>query len=337
MDAPYQIPITPEDDEWHSGYSNHWFETETHWWSWNVPERNLGGWLHHAQRVNQGTMTGGLWIWDDSPAGALYEVRRTVPYQRSSIRNGGPHDFGTGHVLEILEPLKTYRTTWSDPEGGCEADLLHEAIMAPHSHPEGAPPLYNNRHLDQCMKVTGTIVLHGETIDVDCYSVRDRSWGPRPSGAVPLEGRLPDGTKPTWRRGRTLKGAGIGYVFGTEGPDDLFMAFSAPRFDESGKAVDDVTAGYLIRDGVYAPIVSGFRTTKLAPETRFITEIRLDATDALDREIVAEGVLRSHHGTEGPSGTGMFHWTWTGGHSGYGEDQSGGLPEVLEALGGATA
>jgi hypothetical protein len=32
------------------------------------------------------------------------------------------------------------------------------------------------------MHVTGTIVLHGEEISIDCYSVRDRSWGPRPTG-----------------------------------------------------------------------------------------------------------------------------------------------------------
>jgi hypothetical protein len=331
MEDRYQFPITPEDDDWHGGYSNHWFETETNWWSWNVPERNMGGWIHHAGKVNQKAITGGAWTWDDSEAGALYEVRRTVPYERQSMR--GRQEFPTGFTLEVLEPLMKYRTIWSDPEGGCEIDLVHEGIMAPHSHPDGAMPFYASRHFDQAMRVTGTVVLHGETIDVDCLSVRDRSWGPRPAGPIPQEGRLPEGVLPNWRRTKPpIPGGGIGYVFGTQDADESFMAFTIPRVDESGVASDDVSTGYLVRDGRYAPLVSGHRTTRLAPETRFITDIHLEATDSLGRELVADGVMQSHHGTRGPGGTGMFHWTWTGGCSGYGEDQSGAAPDVMEAL-----
>jgi hypothetical protein len=329
-DRPYQVPITPEDDDWHGGYSNHWWETETNWWSWNVPERNMGGWIHHAARVNQRNITGGAWTWDDSDAGALYEERRTVSYERSSMR--GKQAFPTGFTLETIEPLHKYRTIWSDP-GALEIDLVHEGIMPPHSHPEGMAPFYANRHFDQPMRVTGTVVLHGEELTVDCYSVRDRSWGPRPGGPVPPEGRLPEGAAPTFRRVVNPKpGGGIGYVFGTQDPNEAFLAFSTPWMGPDGKVSDEVSAGFLLREGRYAPLVGGHRTIALAPTTRFIERIHLEAVDALGRDVVADGELRGHHGTEGPSGTGMFHWTWTGGCSGYGEDQSGAPDDVMEAL-----
>jgi hypothetical protein len=330
IESPYQIPITPEDDDWHGGYSNHWWETETNWWSWNVPNRNMGGWIHHAGRVNQHNLTGGCWTWDDSDQPALYEKRYTVPYERSSLRE--KQSFATGFTLEVLEPLMKYRTIWSDP-GELEVDLVHEGIMAPHSHPEGAMPFYQSRHFDQAMKVTGTVVLSGEEIPVNCYSVRDRSWGPRPGGPVPPEGRLPEGVRPSFKRGRPAKpGAGIGYVFATQDSREAFMAFTAPWMDADGKASDDVSAGYLVRDDVYAPLVSGSRVITLDPDTLFINTIHLEATDSLERELIADGTLRAHHGSRGPGGTGMFYWTWSGGCAGYVEDQSGGAAGVMAAL-----
>ena len=75
-----------------------------------------------------------------------------------------------------------YRTTYSDP-GRFEADLVHEGIMPPHSHPVGAWPFWATRHFDQPMHVTGTLVLAGEEIPVDCLSVRDRSSGAAPRRA----------------------------------------------------------------------------------------------------------------------------------------------------------
>ena len=40
----------------------------------------------------------------------------------------------------------------------------------------------------------------------------------------------------------------------------------------------------------------------------------------------------SHHGEQGPGGTALFHWEWTGGCRGWGEDQTYAPPGWLEAL-----
>ena len=72
--------------------------------------------------------------------------------------------------------------SYSGDPGALEVDLEFEAIMAPNPHPDGVVPFLKGAHFDQAGHVTGTMVLHGEELAVDCYWVRDRSWGPRPLG-----------------------------------------------------------------------------------------------------------------------------------------------------------
>ena len=72
IDLPDQPVLTDADDDWHD-HSPHWWETETNWWSFNVPERKMGGWLYTQALAVQQTCNGGAWVWDDSPSGALYE------------------------------------------------------------------------------------------------------------------------------------------------------------------------------------------------------------------------------------------------------------------------
>jgi hypothetical protein len=326
---PDQPLLTAADDNWHE-YSAHWWETETNWWSFNVPERKLGGWLYTQVLANQGTCNGGAWVWDDSDAGAVYEQRHQgLPFpERGDLRNV---TFPNGVSLQMLEPLMKYRTTYSD-KGQFECDLVHTGIIAAHSHPVGAWPFWATRHFDQPMHVTGTIVLRGETIPVDCYSLRDRSWGPRPTGPTPPDKKveLPRPNKPV----RANYTHSVGYVFATQDADNGFVAFTDPWVDRDGHVSDDLDTGYLLHDGEYAPLVRGFRTTELAPGTRFITNIHLEATDTLGRDLIADGELISRHGVTGPSGTGLFHWTWSGGREGWGEDQSYGPSEWFEALDG---
>ena len=90
-------------------------------------------------------------------------------------------EWPNGVRVRVMEPLTTYAVTYSDP-GALEVDLVFDAIMGPNPHPDGVVPFLKGAHFDQAGHVTGTMVLHGEEIPIDCYSVRDRSWGPRPLG-----------------------------------------------------------------------------------------------------------------------------------------------------------
>lgn len=315
-------PLSPTDDAFHP-HSDHWWETETAWFSFNVPERRMGGWLYNQVLAVQGICNGGAWVWDDSPRGARYEVRHHglpmpdgLDLRDISLPNG--------NEIKVLEPLTSYALRYSDP-GQFEADLVFDAIMPPHSHPLGVAPFWKGRHVDQPGRVHGQIVVDGEAIAIDCFAGRDRSWGPRPMGPDPRKTR--DASAPAPRRPARPE-TGIGYSFATASPTDSFLVYTLPHED----GTDDLTAGYLFQAGTYAPLVRGNRNVEFDPRTRWITHIHIDAVDELDRELVADGELVASHGERGPSGTGLFFWRWNE-TEGWGEDQSYCSENVWHAVG----
>jgi hypothetical protein len=331
MASPEVIPLTPEDDNFHP-YSDHPYETETFWVSFHHPERKMGGWFYNQVLFNQGICNGGVWVWDASPAGALHEVmQRELPLVDKDAMDLRDIELPNGNRIQMLEPLTKYRVQREDA-GAFEADLLFEGLRAPHSHPYGVAPFWRGRHFDQAMHVTGQIVLHGETIDIDSLSIRDRSWGPRPGPRPPGSSA---GSKPRAPRDPAEAGHppyspfGIGYVFGTQDADEMFLAYTVPCIWDGG-ARDYVSTGYLVRDGKYGLLVDGNRRCEFDPDKGWMRTIWLDAVDEHGRELSAVGELVSHHGEQG-QGTGYFHWEWDGA-SGYGEDQSGAHGPVLDAL-----
>jgi len=316
--------LLPRDDALHP-HSDDWWETETAWFSFNVPERRLGGWLYTQLLPVQGTCNGGAWVWDDSPAGARYEANhRGLPLPpHVDLRDAA---LPNGNVLRVLEPLTRYELRYADP-GKLEVELTFDAVMAPHSHPLGVGPFWKGRHFDQPGRVHGHVALHGERIAVDCFAGRDRSWGPRPMGPDP---RSPRRASPHPRPARPK--TGVGYALATASPSESFVAYTLPCED----GTDDVSAGYLWRDGAYAPLVRGWRRATFDPSTRWITSLHVEAFDELGRELVADGELVARHGERGPSGTGLFRWRWDGTEA-WGEDQSYGSEEVWASLGAPPA
>jgi hypothetical protein len=176
------------------------------------------------------------------------------------------------------------------------------------------------------MHVTGRVVLDGEAIDVDCYATRDRSWGPRPQGPDP---RKPPAAPRPERPRRPPEG--VGYPFATASATESWLAYTRPTVVD-GVASDELSTGYLLRDGVYGHLVSGRRRTWLDPDTRWIRRIELEAVDEHGRELEAEGELVARHGPPGASsGTGLFRWRWDGLEA-WGEDQTYAPEPILSAL-----
>jgi hypothetical protein len=330
MRAPEVIPITAADDGFHP-VSDHPYETETFWASFHVPDRGIGGWFYSQVLFNQGTCNGGAWVWDASAAPSRYEVfEHDLPLDDPAALDLHDVELPNGNHLQVLEPLHRYRVRYADP-GRFEADVVLEALRPPHSHPVGVAPFWKGRHFDQAMRVTGEVVLDGETIVVDSLSGRDRSWGPRPKPRKPGE---PQPSKrpavdPALAGRPPFSPFGVGYVFGAASTDDLFLAYTLPAIVD-GVGLDDVTTGYLVRDGRYGLLVEGTRRAELDPERGWMRRIVLEATDEHGREVTATGTLVSHHGAKG-LGTGYFHWEWDGAE-GYGEDQSAAPDIVVDAL-----
>ncbi len=137
--------LVPADDDFHDEeLTDRWWETETCWFSWNVPERNLGGWTYCQARPNANICNGGAWVWDDRAAypwelayRAEYSGLQLPPRSQRDMRD---FEWPNGVHVRVVEPLTTYAVTYSDP-GALEVDLVFEAIMKPNPASERRRPL----------------------------------------------------------------------------------------------------------------------------------------------------------------------------------------------------
>ncbi len=165
---------TPADDGLHPASGDDPCWSETSWYGFAVPERGLAGTVYPHFRPNLGICSLAVYLWD---ARAIEPWR--VPYGRSlwhlPMPEGDLSDCSFGGLSYSCEkPLSRYRIRYEDADR-LKLDLLYEGLMPPH-----APLLQADRgHIDQPCRVTGSLQLLGESIEVDGYEMRDRAWGSR--------------------------------------------------------------------------------------------------------------------------------------------------------------
>lgn len=258
--------FTPADDGWHFGQmDDDWWATETAWFSFHVPERRLGGWLYTMARPNIGIISGGAWIWDDT-AHLPWEVPFSANYTALPI----PKDqdltdirLPTGVGIRMIEPCMSYALSYDDNGRGLlSADLRFDGVMPPEPLTAAGSTFGSAHHFDQFGRVHGHIVLKGERIAIDCYGMRDRTWGRRPENRP--------------RR--------AGYITGMADPDTGFLAVT----NISAEA-ETAAYGFLRRDGRTVSLASGTRTGTRDPETGCMTSIKMNLTDQEGRNLVARG------------------------------------------------
>jgi hypothetical protein len=316
--------LGPADDDFHDEeLTDRWWETETCWFSWNVPERNLGGWTYCQARPNANICNGGAWVWDDRAA-YPWELAYRTEYSGLQLppraeRDMRDFEWPNGVHVRVIEPLTTYAITFSD-RGRLEVDLAFEAIMKPNLHPDGVVPFFKGAHFDQAGHVTGTMVLHGEKIPIDCYSVRDRSWGPRPMGRPkPRKENLEGGSSAKHSTGsRSDAGSfgGVGYSFCAAGPGEAWLIYAIP-----GPEVEPISCGFLLRNGEYGHILAGERRVTFDAHTGWPLSLAFEAVDEFGRRLSVRGDVASRH-WRGHGGDSLVHWHWDEGIEGWGEDQS---------------
>lgn len=291
-------PFGPKDDRLHTDQmSDRWWETETAWFSFCVPERRLGGWLYAHIRPNIGNVAGGAWIWDDS-AHLPWEVLYSTNYTAMRLRAGTNLDdcvLPTGVGIKVIEPLTRYQLTYQDDER-LDVKLQFEAVMPPRPLRSKGSVFGNLNHFDQFGRVTGTLVINAEEIGVDCLAMRDRSWGPRPE-----------------HRPKTSA-----YVTGIASPGHAFLAVTS-----AGPDKENISYGFLTRDGKTRDLVSGMRKTRRDPVNGWATEIAIEAVDEDGRTLRATGrrlsgiIINRHTFIDS---NGLIEWDIDG-DRGHGEDQ----------------
>lgn len=297
--------FSADDDHLHApGQKHSW--TETSWWSFHIADRALAGWLYVQVRPHQRTTAGGAFVYD-----AQSSLPWQLPYYAMFDHQRLPADLDLTHArlesgvsIDCVDPGMIYDLAYRfRDQTDFVASLRFEGLIPPFPYLSGTPPFSASSHFDQPGRLTGMIELHGETIEVDCLSLRDRSWGPRPEH---------------WGRGGRMS-----YAFATMDPRNGLLAFSHPSGEDPFTERESITTGYLLQDGVAARLVGGFRQSVRDPRTRMVRSIDLEVHDDLGRTARAHGQARSamvlarHRVTFNT----LLEWTDGQGRSGWGEDQ----------------
>lgn len=269
--------VSGADDEFHPPTSDDPWWTETCWFTFTVPERALSGQLYPFFRPNLGVTAGGAYVWDDT-GDQLWNCRYAKNFWHLPMPDRPLSDLElpNGIRARCLEPGTRYAIGYRDPDGGeLEIDLEFEGVTPVNRLGES--------HLDQPGRYTGTIRLEGETIDVDAYGFRDRSWGVRSQFGAGLVG------SPA-RRG--------GYSYATASPSHGFHAITMD-FDDGpvGEGRCVAIHGSILRDGRWAKLATGERrVVERDRATGAPVAVALSITDELGRSLEAEGTCRNRLG-----------------------------------------
>ena len=327
-------PFAPDDDTYHSaGDDPYWVETT--WWSLNIPERRIGAWLHAGYHSGRGTVTWRVFLWD--PSGA--DVGR-LAYYRNANEVPMPADPdlrditfpGGGFSVKMLQPLMDYQVTYRDGDRDFSLELEHRSVHPPRRFTPGEAPAMHNPHLDQLGHVTGQLVLRGERIPVDCYSIRDRTWGPR--GGHHSQSQKPEYVRgehrvlhpggPRWREIERERGRGrIQYIFGHTDAATGFLSFVRVQ-DGDAAGWSPMNVGWLLQDGVFQRLdktrsrMRNFRD----PHTGWSAHMEVDLIDVTGRQMQAEGFGVSYMSEGGTGANALMRWEYDG-KIGWGEDQDG--------------
>ena len=334
--------FSPEDDTWHAPGDDPW-QTETTWWSFNVPERRMGGWLPAARRPNAGTVTWRVFVWDPTASDptrlAYHRIEQDVPMPEG----GDLRDLtfpGGGFSVQMLRPLMDYRVRYDDAARGFALDIEHRSVFAPSRFTPGEAPMVNHPHLDQLGHVVGTMTLAGEQIAIDCWSVRDRTWGARrehhsrpSSSRSPREYRVLHPGGPRWREVERQRGRGrIQYIFGHVDGATGFLGFVRVQ-DGDERGWSPMNVGWLLKDGEIGRLDkqhSRMRNHR-DPRTGWSSHMDVELVDELGRTMVAEGHAVSHMSEHGAGANTLLRWDIEG-RIGWGEDQDGWQPDHFAAM-----
>jgi hypothetical protein len=250
----------------HPGPDPYW--NESAYFSFSIPQRKLHGIIYYFFRPNMNLLVGGPAIWDASGChtwDCLYndwQHIQAIPPQAQKYNFTAPNSLS----VRVLEPVRRYQLRYD--KLGCQIELEWTAIAAANEfameqHAYGASN-EGRFHIEQIGRVQGVVRLRGETYPIDCFSLRDCSYGRRVLGT-------------------TLKG---GYFWGVADERTAFHTQTKGKYGD-----EQVVGGFLLRDGKMGDLVSGTRRI-IEPGRHTPAVWLLEAKDNLGREIQA--TCRTH-------------------------------------------
>lgn len=283
--------------------------TETQAFGFSVPEARVYALSYLWHHPNLKVCTGGLFVCQGvmkTMAHAELCDWRNFMSDKALANDLHEFRFDSSYGVKILEPLKRFHLTYKDKERNNSVDLIAEAVL---------PPVMfaDEKHFEQTMRMKGTLVLRGKEYAVDCYTVRDRSWGkPRPEAHMPFPP--------------------VSWMVGTFSDD---FSFNCNMFDHtSGNpelpqtlVVPDEKAligGWVYRDGKLGRIVRGFKRVTRERGSLLALAVELQFTDEHGRNFDLRGTLLAACPLIGWNNTSMMmhslRWECDG-KVGYGDTQ----------------
>jgi len=281
--------------------------TESSWFSWAIPERNINGFFYMHFRPGMNCVNAGPAMWDLSGQHVwdfLYfdwQCMRIPPQGRYGV-DYNKYDFETpwGMSTHMLDPLQRYQIRYQREE--FKLDLVFEAVSEPNVMGLVGVDNFENAarlHFEQPGRIKGVVELDGERFGVDCFSIRDGGHGCRSLEATPAGG----------------------YTWSTANEKTAWQLIA---LDTERSRETPIRIGYLLRDGQMASLVRGVRRVleRAGPRPNVI---EVEAEDSLGRQLHATGhaqtpaefILFPDHGQWWT----LFKWDYDGFTDAIGEDQ----------------
>lgn len=252
--------------------------TETQFFGFSIPEHRIHAFLYLWYHPNLQVVSGGPIVWQGTKAfqhaAEILDWRAYLPDTQLGGNLTG-YTLENSYSVEMIEPGRVFRLRYSDPERGNGYDLVSTAISDVMMWP-------TSRHYEQVMKVEGELTLRGTHYDVDCFNIRDRSWG---------EARLEDPNP----------GPPACWMTGTFGPDFAFnlTCMDHPDRHPLWKGVFDVDPdtvckfGWMIVDGEPVAIERAVKHTTYNPDRLVHERIEMDVYDTKGRHFEIVGTVEA--------------------------------------------
>ena len=255
-------------DRFGAGRDDNPYWNESVWFSVSIPERRIHGMIQYYFRPNMGMLNGGPVLWDPSGRQQWNCLYYNWSHLQALPRGAEKFAMTARNSLscEMIEPLQRYRIGYDND--GFRIDLEWNAVGPCHELKTGDPGQQSTAkfHIEQPGRMTGTIRRHDEEFAVDCWSMRDTSYGAREYESL--------------ARG--------GYFWGI-GESGSFHALCMNTPNGMGRIADCI-GGYIMQDGAMASLVSGRREVtewgEFGP-----ARVIFEGTDTLGRTIRAAGAI----------------------------------------------
>ena len=225
--------------------------TETFWYGAWIPQLATTVYLYHWFRPVLGIYGGGCIVWDatgylpwDIPA-FHYEVNLPLP-PRVDLRE---LQLDCGTRLRTLEDGHRYEMSYARRD--IELDLTFSAVTPPDVVNAKGMTEFFAGHIDQAGRYSGSLTIAGQRHEIDCFGIRDRSWGAR---------IITDDIRMNYCHGQSQELA--------------FVCYSRP-----GPQGEEVFKGYLAREGRRLSLAGGTRRSIYADQVLQRVELEIFDTE----------------------------------------------------------